>query len=120
MNKKTLVLGASINTNRYSNMAVKRLIENKIEVKAIGNKKGKILEVEINTAKVLFENIHTVTLYLNAKNQESYYDYILALKPQRVIFNPGTENIELEKILSKNNIKFERACTLVLLSIEEY
>jgi len=120
MNKKTLVLGASIKPNRYSNMAVRRLLKYGFEVKALGNKKGEILEVEINTSKELFKNIHTVTLYLNAKNQESYYDYIVGLKPKRVIFNPGSENLELEKILTKNNIKFERACTLVLLSIESY
>lgn len=120
MNKKTLVIGASTNPNRYSNMAIKRLLENGIEVKALGNKKGEILGVKIYTSKELFENVHTVTLYLNAKNQESYYDYILALKPKRVIFNPGTENLELEKILTNTNIKFERACTLVLLSIGGY
>lgn len=120
MNKKTLVLGASIKPNRYSNMAVRKLLENGFEVKALGNKKGEILEVAIYTSKELFKNIHTVTLYLNAKNQKSYYDYILSLKPKRIIFNPGAENVELEKILTKNNIKFERACTLVLLSIEEY
>jgi len=120
MNKKTLVLGASLKLNRYSNMAVRRLLEHGFEVKALGNKKGKISEVEIDTSKELFENIHTITLYLNAKNQESYYDYILGLNPKRVIFNPGTENLELEKILTNNNIKFERACTLVLLSIESY
>ena len=120
MNKKTLVLGASIKPNRYSNMAVRRLLSQGIEVIALGNKKGEILEVEINTSKIFFKNIHTVTLYLNAKNQKSYYDYIVGLKPKRVIFNPGTENIELEKLLIKNNIKFERACTLVLLSIGEY
>jgi hypothetical protein len=120
MRKKTLVLGASTNTSRYSNMAVKRLLENNVDVKAIGNKKGEILGVEIFTSKELFEDIHTVTLYLSAKNQETYYDYIVALKPKRVIFNPGTENLDLEKILTKNNIKFELACTLVLLSIGEY
>ena len=86
MNKKTLVLGASIKPNRYSNMAVRRLLKYGFEVKALGNKKGEILEVEINTSKELFKKIHTVTLYLNAKNQESYYDYIVGLKPKRVIF----------------------------------
>lgn len=120
MNKKTLVLGASIKPNRYSNMAIRRLLEHGIEVKALGNKNGEILKIEINTSKELFENIHTVTLYLNAKNQESYYDYIVGLKPKRVIFNPGTENVAFEKILTKNNIEFERACTLVLLSIGAY
>jgi len=120
MNKKTLVLGASINPKRYSYIAVKRLLEHGIEVDALGNKNGEIFGVEINTSKELFEDIHTITLYLSAKNQENYYDYIVGLKPKRVIFNPGTENLELERILNMNNILFERACTLVLLSIGTY
>lgn len=120
MSTKTLVIGASINPSRYSNRAVKSLLNNGIEVKALGNKRGEILGVEILTSEKLFENIHTVTLYLNAKNQENYYDYIVNLKPKRVIFNPGTENLEFEKILTSNHIKFERACTLVLLSVGAY
>ena len=120
MNNKTLVIGASINPNRYSNKAVKKLLENGVEVNAIGNVKSEILGVEIYNSKELFENIHTVTLYLNAKNQESYYDYIVGLEPKRVIFNPGAENLEFEKILADNNIQFEKACTLVLLSIGAY
>lgn len=120
MSTKTLVIGASINPSRYSNRAVKSLLNNGIEVKALGNKQGEILGVEILTSKKLFENIHTVTLYLNAKNQENYYDYIVNLKPKRVIFNPGTENLEFEKILTSNHIKFESACTLVLLSVGAY
>ncbi|UMB55314.1 CoA-binding protein [Lutibacter sp. A64] len=120
MSLKTLVIGASINPSRYSNKAVKKLLENKVEVKALGIKKGTILDVDIVTTKEAFENIHTVTLYLNAKNQEEYYNYIVSLKPKRVIFNPGTENIAFEKILANNAIKFEQACTLVLLSIGAY
>ena len=120
MSKKTLVIGASINPNRYSNKAVKKLLENGVEVTAIGNVKSEILGVEIYNSKELFDNIHTVTLYLNAKNQESYYDYIVGLEPKRVIFNPGAENLEFEKILADNNIQFEKVCTLVLLSIGAY
>ncbi|UMB60455.1 CoA-binding protein [Lutibacter sp. A80] len=120
MYNKTLVIGASINPNRYSNKAVKLLLEKGVEVSAIGNKQGEILGVEIFNSKELLENIHTVTLYLNAKNQENYYDYVVRLKPERVIFNPGAENLEFEKILTANSIQFEKACTLVLLSIGAY
>jgi len=120
MNIKTLVIGASMNPNRYSNIAIKRLLANGYEVCAVGNKNGVVLGIEIHNSKELFQKIHTITLYLNAKNQENYYDYILALKPQRVIFNPGTENEILEGLLTKSNIKFEYSCTLVLLSIGGY
>ncbi|REE82913.1 hypothetical protein BX611_0188 [Lutibacter oceani] len=120
MNKKTLVIGASLNPTKYSNIAIKKLLANEFEVSAIGNVEGEVSGVKIYNSKEIFQNIHTVTLYLNAKNQESYYDYILSLEPKRVIFNPGTENKTLEKLLVKNNIDFEESCTLVLLSIGAY
>ncbi len=120
MEKKTLVLGASLNPDRYSNMAINRLITYNQPVEAVGLKKGQVAGVEITTEKDPFEGIHTVTLYLNPKRQEEYYDYILSLKPQRVIFNPGTENPDLYKILRENNIENEVACTLVLLGTNQY
>jgi predicted CoA-binding protein len=120
MNKQTLVMGASTNPNRYSNIAILKLLDNGFEVNAIGNKIGNVAGVKIFDSKVMFKNINTITLYLGAKNQKEYYNYIIDLKPKRVIFNPGTENTALESLLTKNNIYFEKACTLVLLSIGEY
>ncbi|HKJ06446.1 MAG TPA: CoA-binding protein [Flavobacteriaceae bacterium] len=120
MNKKTLVIGASENPSRYSNIAIKRLKNHGIEVKAIGRRKGNVEGVAIETEKVNFENIHTVTMYIGAKHQPEYYNYIISLNPVRVIFNPGTVNPEFEKLLKQNNIAFEQACTLVLLSIGSY
>ena len=95
MVKKTLVLGASLNPDRYSNMAVKRLLLNNINVKAIGSKIGTIDKVLIEKDFINFNNIHTVTLYLNSVRQRDYYDYIISLNPKRVILNPGTENEDL-------------------------
>lgn len=120
MNKKTLVLGASLKSNRYSNYAIQRLVANTIDVVAFGLKKGKVEGVTIDNELLPYEAIHTITLYLNPKRQESYYEYIISLKPKRVIFNPGTENPELYKILKDNEIDFEVACTLVLLSTNQY
>ncbi|PZD77273.1 CoA-binding protein [Mesonia sp. K7] len=120
MNKKTLVLGASLKPNRYSYIAIKRLSLHNIETRAIGLRKGFIDEVEIIDFPKNFEAIHTVALYLNPKRQKIYYDYLVSLKPKRVIFNPGTENPELYKILERENIEVEIACTLVLLSTNQY
>ncbi len=120
MIKKTLVIGASTNPNRYSYMAIQKLTVYGHPVLAIGNKEGEVSGVKITTDKVLFENIDTVTLYLNKKNQEIFYDYIISLNPKRVLFNPGTENEELQNLLTKHNIAYEEACTLVLLSIGKY
>ncbi|WNH11587.1 CoA-binding protein [Thalassobellus suaedae] len=120
MNKKTLVLGASLKPNRYSNYAVQRLVANNYEVVAFGMKKGTIKGVTVDTKLLPYKNIDTVTLYLNAEQQKAYYAYVVSLKPKRVIFNPGTENPQFYNILKENNIAFEAACTLVLLSTNQY
>jgi predicted CoA-binding protein len=119
-NKNTLVFGASLNPDRYSNMAMHRLSEYSIDVKAFGLKKGTVSGIEIDTNLVSYRNIHTVTLYVNPKRQEAYYNYILNLNPTRVIFNPGTENPEFYSLLSEASIHYEAACTLVLLSTSQY
>lgn len=119
-NFKTLVFGASLKEDRYSNKAVRNLVNNNIETVAFGLKAGEISGVSVDTSLVKYENIHSVTLYLNPKRQEEYYDYIISLNPKRVIFNPGTENAAFQKLLSENGIAFEEACTLVLLSIGNY
>ncbi len=119
-NKKTLVLGASSNPERYSFLAVNKLVKNNHPVIAIGNKKGKVGDIEIGTEQKPIEDIDTVTLYLNPQNQKPYYDYILSLKPKRIIFNPGTENEELQNLAKKNYINVMEACTLVLLSTSQY
>lgn len=118
--KNTLVFGASLNPDRYSNMAMHRLSENAIEVKAFGLKKGVVSGIEIDTDLQPYSDIHTVTLYVNPKRQEAYYDYIISLKPNRVIFNPGTENPEFYELLNAESVNYEVACTLVLLSTDQY
>ncbi|QAA81176.1 CoA-binding protein [Aequorivita sp. H23M31] len=120
MDKKTLVIGASTKEERYSNMAIRRLVKFGHTVEAIGLRSGTVAGINVSTEKEPFEDIDTVTLYLNPKRQGEYYDYILSLNPERVIFNPGTENPEFFKILKQNNIESEIACTLVLLGTNQY
>jgi predicted CoA-binding protein len=119
-NKKTLVIGASTNPERYSYKAIKMLLEKKQSVVAIGQKTGLIDTVNIYTKMIPLSQIDTVTLYLNPTRQRDYYNYIIENKPKRVIFNPGTENPEFYQLLQLNNIKYEEACTLVLLSSNQY
>lgn len=118
--KKTVVLGASENPDRYSYLAVERLLAHSHPVVAIGNREGKIKSVQIFKRPVPTDDVDTVTLYLRASNQKPYYDYILSLHPKRIIFNPGTENPELEALAKANGIEPVIACTLVLLSTEQY
>ncbi|MDT0555115.1 CoA-binding protein [Patiriisocius hiemis] len=118
--KKTLVIGASLKPSRYSNIAIGRLVSSGHNVKAIGLREGEVSGVTISTKKESFKDIDTVTLYLNAKRQVEYYKYVITLEPKRVIFNPGTENPEFYSLLKDNNIEVEVACTLVLLSTNQY
>ncbi|HON53061.1 MAG TPA: CoA-binding protein [Bacteroidales bacterium] len=118
--KRTLIIGASTNPERYSYKAAHKLTENGHEICMIGPRQGELCNTPIHTDLIPFENIHTVTLYVSAKNQIPYYDYIIQLHPQRVIFNPGTENEEFAKKLESLGIIPEVACTLVLLSTNMY
>jgi hypothetical protein len=117
---KTLVFGVSLKENRYSNLAIKKLIKSGINTLAFGLVKGNIEDVVIDTELLDYEEIDTVTLYISPKNQKIYYNYIISLKPRRIIFNPGTENLEFYKILITNNIYYEEACTLTLLATNQY
>jgi uncharacterized protein len=118
--KKTLVLGASSNPQRYSFIAINRLRNYNHPTVAIGRKKGTVGDIEIDMDKKPIEGVDTITLYLNAANQKQYYDYILSLKPKRIIFNPGAENDELYDLAKQNGIQPMEACTLVLLSTGQY
>ncbi len=118
--KKTVVLGASTNPTRYSYLVTNRLNELGHEVIPFGIKQGKIGELEIVNEWKSFKEVDTVTLYLNPALQKGYYDRILALKPNRIIFNPGTENVELISLAKEQGIEVEIACSLVMLSTGEY
>ncbi|MFC6999701.1 CoA-binding protein [Rufibacter roseus] len=118
--KKTVVVGASDNPTRYSYKAVHQLKRSGHEVIPVGIKKGEVAGLPIETEKPEVEGVDTVTLYVGPQNQPSWYDYILSLKPKRIIFNPGTENIELERKAKEQNIEPVYGCTLVMLSIGNY
>jgi uncharacterized protein len=118
--KRTVVIGASENPDRYSNMATKRLLRYGHETFPVGLRKGKIDNLEIITNKEIFPNIDTVTLYVGPQNQKDWFDYIINLQPKRIIFNPGTENPELEKLANQHNIETVEGCTLVMLGADTY
>ena len=119
-NKKTLVLGASTKPDRYAFKAITMLVEKGHSVVAIGQNAGEVAGIKIHTKQIPLANIDTVTLYLNAVRQRDYYNYIVETQPKRVIFNPGTENPEFYQLLQLNNIKVEVACTLVLLTTNQF
>ncbi len=120
--KKTVIIGASQNQSRYAYLAAERLQENDIEFIPVGIKKGIVLGKEILDLRSRPEiyDVDTLTLYINPSHQTEWYDYFLKLKPKRVIFNPGTENPELENQLEENGIEAIEACTLVMLRTRQY
>lgn len=119
--KKTLVLGASPNPTRYAYLAVQRLLSNGYEVVPLGIRKNATIgELAILNGQPILDDIHTITLYLNSSRQQPYYDYMLSLKPSRIIFNPGTENTALINLAKTKGIDTVIACTLVMLSTNQY
>jgi predicted CoA-binding protein len=116
----TLVFGASLKENRYSNIAIHRLRQYGYTCIGVGLRKGTVADVEIVDFDSKINNIHTVTMYMNAKRQLAYIDQILSYNPKRIIFNPGAENPTLFKHAKRLNIEVENACTLVLLATDAY
>ncbi|MHA8065674.1 CoA-binding protein [Aquirufa sp. ROCK2-A2] len=117
---KVLVYGASTNPERYAFIATHLLMEKGHEVVLIGHKKGQIKDLEILTENVHVADVDTVTLYVGPRNQEGLLEYLSFLQVKRVIFNPGTENPELEIALRTKGIQVEVACTLVLLHTGQF
>jgi len=118
--KTTLVYGASVKPQRYSNKAMKVLKAYDHGVVAIGGRKGEVEGTQILTGHPEFQNIDTVTMYLGAGRQAEHEDYILSLQPRRIVFNPGAENHSLYTKAKDQGIEVIEACTLVLLRTGQY
>jgi hypothetical protein len=118
--KKTLIIGASNNPERYAYKAAERLLSYGHEIELLGVRPDVVFGKTVDTERKIYTGLDTVTLYIGPKHQPEYYEYVLSLKPKRVVFNPGTENQEFEKLLEKNGIVAEEACTLVLLGTGQY
>jgi predicted CoA-binding protein len=122
MSKKTVIIGATTNPSRYAYLAAGMLMEYKHEIVPIGIKRGAVFGVQILPIndRPFVKDVDTVTLYVGPQHQPEHYDYILSLKAKRVIFNPGTENEEFEKLIEQAGSEALEACTLVLLRSGQY
>ncbi len=118
--KLTIILGASANPSRYSYLALNRLLQHGHKVLPIGLRETEVAGVKIVNKPPLVEQVDTITLYLNPTRQKEYYSYILGVNPRRIIFNPGTENPELQKLAKAKGIQSLEACTLVMLATGQY
>lgn len=115
MKKNVLIIGASDKSERYSNKAMKMLLDHghnpvlyNPNLDSIDGKKV------YQSLSCINEKIDVVTVYVNQKILSGIIEDVISLKPQKIIFNPGTESSEIYKKL--NDIAYEEACTLVLLS----
>jgi len=118
--KNTLVLGASLKEARYSNMAIRNLREKGHPVVAVGLREGQVEDVPIQKSLPEGSSVDTVTMYLNADNQQTWEERLLALKPRRIIFNPGAENPAFAQEAEAQGIETIEACTLVMLNTGQY
>lgn len=118
--KRTVVLGATDNPTRYAYLAIQKLVRHGHEVVPVGLKEGEVDGVRIQKGQPDVGEVDTVTMYVGTRNQEPLYNYILKLKPKRIIFNPGTINPELERMAEEKGIECVHGCTLVMLATGEY
>ncbi len=115
------VLGASDDPNRFSNKAFLLLKKHQYEVIPV-NPKLKFIDNSpvLSGLDLIKVPVHTLTVYVNAEISRTLPQQIIRLNPNRVIFNPGTENPELEKKLIDAGIKVINACTLILLNAGQF
>ncbi|MEP0713658.1 MAG: CoA-binding protein [Algoriphagus sp.] len=120
--KITLIVGATTNPSRYAYFAANRLSKAGIPFVPIGIKSGVVFGEDILDlrSKPKLEKIHTITMYVGTANQEEWIDYLISLKPERIIFNPGTENPIFYRKAKAEGIAVLEACTLVMLSSNQY
>lgn len=120
--KKTVLVGAGPNPSRYAYLAANMLEEYKHDTVLLGIKKG-----DINGNQILdirekpeIKDVDTITLYIGPQRQTDWIDYLLSLKPKRIIFNPGTENDAFQSLAEEQDIEVLEACTLVMLRSRQY
>jgi hypothetical protein len=116
INKNVAIIGASKNGERYSHKAILLLSKHGYDCFLINPNDKDINGIKVYSVLSDVEvQIDTVTLYVGFHNQVGLYDQIVNKKCRRVIFNPGTENIDLEKSLTVAGVEVVRACTLIML-----
>ncbi len=118
--KKTIVLGASPDPLKRAHRVCTKLMEKGHDVLPVGIKEGVIGDQAIITSSENVCEVHTVVIFIRAARQEQWLDYILACKPKRIIFNPGSENDNLIRMALDNGIEVLHECTILMLSSNRF
>ncbi len=115
------LIGASNKPERYAYKALKLLLEKGHSVYPVHPRLQEIEGVLVyQTIRDISEKIHTITLYLGASHSNVMLEDILSVCPERIIFNPGTENALLQEAASHKGIQTVQGCTLVMLKTGQF
>ena len=119
---KSVIVGSVPKPYRYAYRAAEMMKSRDFDYVPLGIQEGDVLGEQILNLhdKPRIKNVDTLTLYINPSRQKEWYDYMLSLKPNRIIFNPGTENQEFKSLAENQGIVCVEACTLVMLSTGDY
>jgi uncharacterized protein len=120
--KRTVIIGATTDRSRYAFLAAQILSQYQHEIVPIGIKKGEVFGAQILNIfeKPVVKDVDTITMYIGPHRQPEWYEYLIGLKPKRIIFNPGTENDVLENMAEEKGIEVVEGCTLVMLRTNQY
>lgn len=121
MKKTVVVVGASPKEERYSNKAVRMLLDFGHHVLPINPQSNAIYDQACYpNLTAVQQPVDTVTLYVGPARSVALLPEILALKPKRIIMNPGAESDEVEKQAQAAGIEVVRGCTLVMLQTHQF
>jgi predicted CoA-binding protein len=118
------VLGASSDSSRYAYKAMEMLAEYGHKAIPVHPRESEVLGKKViptlTELATSGEKVDTITVYVNSAISEKFEKDFIAVKPRRVIFNPGAESPKLASALQKAGIEVENACTLVLLRTDQF
>jgi len=119
--EKVIVLGASPKPGRYAYQALVKLQAAGHDVIPVHPKVEQIEGIRVIASLTdISTEIDTITLYVGPDRMQSMVDAVCALKPKRVIFNPGTESESIENTFEEHGIQCVRDCTLIMLDQGRY
>jgi uncharacterized protein len=115
------VVGASEKPERYANRALRMLLSQGFTPIPVSRSGRDILGLKgYASLAAIPQPVDTVTIYLSPERQTSVLEDVLAIRPRRVIFNPGAENPDAVADLARAGIRVVEACTLVLLATGQF
>lgn len=121
MTETVAIIGATDKRDRYANKALHALQKNGHAVVLVNPFKEEVEGREcLDSVADYNGKIDTVTLYVNPKRFQDHIDDVIKVQPKRVIMNPGTEDDMHRRTLEDAGIEIIQACTLVLLSTNQF